>query len=238
MKKAVAFLASLSVISMTASSAFAQSDGAADETVQDGIYVRAGAGIGFARDWSQGFTYNPDATFLVAPATGQSIDLDEGLVAAFAIGFDYADGIRTELEYRYASSGIVSATLDDPMLGPVPAVTVNDDIIGQFLMANFYFDFANKSALTPFIGGGVGGALVENENAQRDAALAYQARAGISLAMGDNWSADLEYGYLRTNKLVFGIDDDEFEPGGPVGPSINGERYRSSSVMMSLRKQF
>jgi opacity protein-like surface antigen len=211
---------------------------AQEEPLADGVYVRAGAGVSFVGDWTQDFSYNPDAVFAIAPPTGQSIENDNGFLAAFALGFDYADGIRTELEYRYASNGVDSVLVDDPVLGPTAVTPVNDDIVGHFLMTNFYFDFANSSPLTPFVGGGVGGAFVESENAQRDAALALQGRAGVSLAMGGGFSADMEYIYLRTNELDFGPDIDDFEPGGPAGPAITGERYQASSVMVSLRKQF
>ncbi|MEX6632920.1 outer membrane protein [Hyphococcus lacteus] len=211
---------------------------AAQEPAKDGIYLRAGAGVNFASDWSQDYTYNPDATFVTPPPTGQAVNNDKGLVAAFAVGFDYADGIRTELEYRYATSQIDGVLINDAVAGPTVSTPVNDDIVAHLLMTNFYFDFTNKSPLTPFIGGGVGGAFVEDESANRDATLAYQGRAGVALAMGGGFSADLEYIYLRTNKLVFGVDEDDFVPGGPVGPSINDERYKASSVMLSLRKQF
>lgn len=210
----------------------------AQEPAKDGIYLRAGAGVNFASDWSQDYTYNPDATFVTPPPTGQVVNNSEGLVAAFAVGFDYADGIRTELEYRYVTSQIDGVLINDAVAGPTASTPVNDDIMAHLLMTNFYFDFTNKSPLTPFIGGGVGGAFVEDENANRDATLAYQGRAGVALAIGGGFSADLEYIYLRTNKLVFGVDEDDFVPGGPVGPSINDERYKASSVMLSLRKQF
>ena len=218
--------------------AFIGAASAQDEISQGSVYARIGAGVSFAGDLDQDFAYNPDAVFVTSPPTGQSIETDTGYLGVFALGFDYADGIRTELEYKYAKADIDSAVIDDPVLGPTPAATVNDDIVGHFLMANFYFDFANSSPLTPFIGGGVGGAFIENENAERDAALALQGRAGLSLAMGGGFSADMEYVYLRTNDLEFGPSVDDFEPGGPIGPAIVGDRYQASSVMVSLRKSF
>ncbi len=215
------------------SAAFAQDDEALGT-----VYARAGVGYSFVSDWGQDFTYNPDAVFVGAPLTGQTVENGDGVIAGFALGFDYADGIRTELEYRYASTDLDAVIVDDPLQGPTPATFINDDVTGHFLMSNFYFDFANSSPLTPYIGGGVGGAFIENENAQRDSALAYQGRAGVSYTLGGGLLADLEYVYLRTQKLSFGPDIDDFEPSGPTGPNISGDRYKSSSVMMSLRKHF
>ncbi|WDI32981.1 P44/Msp2 family outer membrane protein [Hyphococcus flavus] len=221
-----------------AGTAVATGAAAQDDDSLGSVYVRASAGYSFVSDWEQDFAYNPDAVFAVAPPTGQTIDNTDGFIFGAALGFDYHDGIRTELEYRYAATEFESVTLADPVLGPTPGAPMNDDIAGHFLMTNFYFDFANDSPFTPFIGGGVGGAFMENENAQRDAVLAYQGRAGFSFAIASGFLADLEYVYTRTNELSFGPDMDDFEPGGPVGPNISNERYESSSAMISLRKHF
>jgi len=219
-----------------AGGALAQDGGAQDEAIDDGLYVRIAAGASFVSDWEQDFTFNPSLVFAGGPPNGQNLSLDEGVTFGGALGFDYADGIRTELEYRYASTDIESVTT---LGGPAPgaAVPSDEDISAHLLMANFYFDFTNDSPLTPFIGGGVGGAFVTNENGGRDAALAYQGRAGVSLAMGGGFSADMEYIYLRTNKLVYGPADEGFTSAGPP-VRIDGDRYQSSSVMLSLRKQF
>lgn len=230
----LAFAAAAALTALGAGAASAQDDAAS----AGGVYARIGGGVSFVSDWQQDFTYNPDVVFAVTPPSGQRVELDTGYAGVFALGFDYADGIRTELEYKYASAGVDAVTLADPVNGPTPASPVNDDIAGHFLMANFYFDFANASPLTPFIGGGVGGAFIENEQGQHDAALALQGRAGVSLAMGGGFSTDLEYVYLRTNELEFGPSIEDFEPGGPAGPAIAGERYQASSVMVSLRKSF
>ena len=195
MKSGLAFLAIASAALMTGA-AEAQDDDAA----LGSVYVRAGAGYTFVNNWDQDFTYNPDAVFVMPPPTGQTIENGDGVIFTGALGFDYADGIRTELEYRYAATEFDSVTL--------------------------------------FIGGGVGGAFMENENGQRDAALALQARAGVSYELSSGFLADVEYVYLRTNELSFGPDIDDFEPSGPVGPNIGDDRYQASSVMMSLRKHF
>ncbi len=209
--------------------AFAQ-----DEADDDGAYLRLAIGATFVNDWEQDFIYNPTVVFAPPPPSGQNVDFGENLTFAAALGFDYTEGIRTEIEYRYAATPVDSVTA---IAGTVPQ-PVKDDIVAQFVMTNFYFDFGNSTALTPFIGGGVGGAFIRNENEQRDAALALQGRAGVSVAFGGGLNADLEYIYLRTNELDFGPRVDDLIAGGPAGPAIVGERYRSSSVMLSLRKQF
>ena len=225
MKLAVA-LSAFAVILPAA--AFAQ-----EQAEKDGIYIRLGGGATFVSDWAQDYTYNPNTVFVTPPPAGQTVSNGSGFLLGGAIGFDYADGIRTELEYRYAVSKIDGAAIDG-----VPATVLEDDMRAHFIFSNFFFDLTNASPLTPFIGGGVGGAFVDNENGVRDAALAYQGRAGVSLALSDGFSLDTEYIYVGSNKLVYGPTDEEFTPTGPAGPRIDGERYQSSSVMMTIRKEF
>ena len=216
---------------------------AQDETNGDGVYVRVGAGVSFGSDLEQDFTFNPEGPFSFdSPRTGQEVDLGESLVVGAALGFNYTEGIRTELEYRYVQNDVESVTVFggfSEIDGPLPpATSFPDEDIGMHLvMSNFYFDLNNSSRFTPFIGGGVGGAFVENENGDRDAALAYQGRAGVAYDFGGGLSFDVEYIYLRTNDLSFGPNDDEFTADGP-SVRIDGDHYQSSSAMVSIRKQF
>ena len=219
-------------------------DGAA-ETVGDGLYVRVGAGASFLGDWEQDITRSPDLATCMAIGCNPNASItefDTGFTAAGAIGFNYTEGIRTELEYRYDTTGVSRVRLFEggvevgPELGDVPAV-VNDDVNAHFIFTNFYFDLNNRSSFTPFIGGGVGGAFVENASGARDSALAYQGRAGVAYDFGGGLSFDVEYIYLRTNDLSFGPNDDEFTLEAPL-VRVDGDHYQSSSAMASIRKQF
>lgn len=231
MKRVFALWAGLGAASaMGTGAAIAQ-----EADIGDGPYLRVGAGAAFASDWEQDFAYNPEQAFPAVPLPeGQAVSNGGGLTAAVALGFNYTEGIRTELEYRYAITEIEGvAPADRPGLG-APA---DDDVKAHFVMSNFYFDLNNETRLTPFIGGGVGGAFVTNENGDRDAALAYQGRAGVSYDFGAGFSADLEYIYLRTNDLVYGPLDEEFTADS-ASMRIDGDHYASSSVMFSFRRQF
>jgi len=224
---------------------------AQDAPREDGLYYRVGVGATSVSDWAQDLTFNPSlggvvpcsGSCPVVPTSlpvGNLVTNGEGFVAGAAIGFDYADGIRTELEYRYASSTIEGVTQTAPA-GAVSVLAlppVQDRAGAHFIMANFFFDIYNDSPITPFLGGGVGGALVSNQYGDQDAALAYQGRAGLSFAVGGGFSADLEYIYTRTNKLVFGPGLDALPATPPILPNVSGDYYESSSVMISMRKPF
>jgi len=210
---------------------------AQDETLEDGLYWRVGAGASFIGDWRQDISYNPAELFLVAPPNRKDIDFDKGLTFAAALGFDYADGIRTELEYRYAFNKVESVTTSGGFFPPATTFP-DEDLRVHLLMTNFYFDFTNDGPFTPFIGGGVGGAFVINEEGDRDAALAVQARAGIAVELAPKLSLDAEFIYLRTNELSYGPRDEDYTPAGPFDPRYDDDRYQSSSVMISVRRTF
>src|SRR5690606_38471384 len=152
---------------------------------------------------------------------------------AAAIGFQYSK-TRTELEYRRMEMSVDGVAYAG---GAAPGTAVaNDDIVAQALMSNVYFDFPNKSAFTPFIGAGVGGARVENELGARDAAFAYQGSAGVEAALSEWFSIGAEYVYFRTLDVKYGPK--EFEPAGPAGPRTDGDPFVSSSVMGTVRVLF
>lgn len=209
----------------------------AQDAPRDGFYIRAGAGANFLNDLDQDVTFSPFLTFVSPASTGQTVATETGFVAGAALGFDYTEGIRTELEYRYMTAGVASVTRTGGFSDPSVITTPNDDLNAHLLMSNFFYDFHNSSRLTPFIGLGVGGAFVENEFAQRDAALAYQGRAGVAVEMSGGFSVDIEYIYLRTNDLVYGPADDDFDLAGP-SIRIDGDGLESSTAMVSLRKKF
>lgn len=210
---------------------------ASDPPAEDGIYIRLAAGVSFVNDWEQSFTYNPQLVFGPPAPISQTLSNSEDLTAAFAVGFDYADGIRTELEYRYVSSDIESITQTNSV-GGTTLLTPDSALEAHFVVPNVYFDLYNKSDFTPFIGAGVGGAFVRNESGQTDATLVFQGRAGVSLDLGDGYAMAMEYLYARTKDLDFGPNPLEFTADGPFEPAIRGARYESSSVLLTVRKLF
>ncbi|MFC2951482.1 outer membrane protein [Marinicaulis aureus] len=216
-----------SVIAGLAALSISGGASAQDEPAKDGAYIRLGVGATFLGEREREFAY-PGVVFALTPPNEDVTDYGTGKTFAAALGFDYADGIRTELEYRYASSPEDTLTQVGGLFDGIVS-EVDGEMKAHLLMTNFFFDFANSSPLTPFVGGGVGGAFVTNQFDERDAALALQGRAGVSLEMGTGFSADFEYIYLRTNDLEFS-DRIDFV--------VADDRYQASSVMVSLRRRF
>lgn len=223
----------LSLIALASLAPFASAAAEEAPARDTGVYLRGGAGVAFGETLDQDLSWNPAVMFIIPPATAKATDLGDGLTFSGAIGFQYAR-TRTELEYRRMEISVDNVAYAG---GAAPAVAVvNDDMIAQALMSNVYFDLVNSSRFTPYIGVGVGGARVENELGERDAAFAYQGRAGVEVALGSRLSLGAEYVYFRTLDLRYGPKD--FTPAGPAGPRTDGDAFVSSSVMGTLRLLF
>jgi opacity protein-like surface antigen len=225
---------------LAATPALAQDDAPLGGAGRDtGLYVRGGAGVGFADSLDQEFSYSPSYLPVVAPPTAKSTDIGEGLAWSAAIGFQYAR-TRTELEYRRFELDADEVALQGPFPTTVPDA---GEVTAQAIMSNIYFDLVNSSRLTPYVGVGLGGARVENELGQRDSAFAYQARAGVELALSDALSVGVEYSYFRTTEIVYGPKefDASVPPTSTFSPDLerlDGDAFAASSVMASLRWVF
>ncbi len=238
MQRSIVLLAAL----LAAPGAAMAQDGDAPASAgrKTGLYLRAGAGAGFADSLDQDFSYSPSYLPLVAPPTAKATDLGSGLAWSAAIGFQYAR-TRTEIEYRR-----FDATADEVSLtgGAFPSTATDaGDVTAQAIMSNVYFDLVNSSRLTPYIGAGVGGARVENELGQRDAAFAYQGRAGVEVELTNSLSLGVEYSYFRTLDIVYGPED--FDASIPATPTfspeferLDGAPFASSAVMATVRWVF
>lgn len=226
--------------------AFTSGAMAQNAPADDGPYIRIGGGVSLTSDFEQDITRAPMVATCLAIGCNPDrtiADFETGFFAGGALGFDYADGIRTELEYRYASSNTeVRRFFEGDFEGgnfgisglPAPG---DDELDAHFVFSNFYFDFYNSSPITPFIGGGVGGAFVDVGLGERDAVLAYQGRAGLSVDIGGGFLADLEYIYVRTNDIDYGPRVEDLTLGSAEA-AFTGGNYEASNVMLSLRKPF
>ncbi len=130
----------------------------------------------------------------------------------FFVGYDfYANSdtpVRAELEYAFRSefknegnyrvgTSVVNNKMDSNM---------------HTLLANAYYDFYNESIFTPYIGVGIGMAFIDGHNELNvggvhyseevdDTVFAWQAGAGVGVAITDRVTADLGYRYLGTSTV-------------------------------------
>ncbi|WP_237057492.1 outer membrane beta-barrel protein [Microbulbifer sediminum] len=170
----------------------------------------------FSSDFTTGAGTSIPAGTPLPAGTGVSWDtsVDSGTAVSFAVGYG-VDQWRFEAEYSTASNdvdshGSVSAA-GIPLDGEDAAVlisgqqenlgvTVGDlvaagegEISADYLFVNAYYDFDMGSALTPYVGAGIGNAMVDVDYSPSgvsiidddDSVLAYQFMGGVNLALSD-----------------------------------------------------
>ncbi|MEL7028255.1 MAG: OmpA family protein [Pseudomonadota bacterium] len=183
-----------SVSALAVGLAFAGASFAAQ--ADEGLYGYLGAG------------YNmPEDSDLSGAATGD-ISYDGGIGVLGALGYDYGDYFRTEVEL-----GLRSNDVDD--ITPPGTGSGDTDVFSTML--NLIFTAPTGAAFEPYLGGGVGFGRVDRDVSapgvdldDADFLLAYQGIAGVAFDVMDGLDLDLSYRYFRTQ------DQDIITPGGEV----------------------
>ncbi len=132
------------------------------------------------------------------------------------VGYDFYQQsdtpIRAEIEYAFRGN------LYNSEAGP--GYTADTHYNMQTLLVNFYYDFYNESAFTPYVGAGIGAGFITGEYNYNiggnklkgeldDTVLAWNVGAGVGYAINEQITADLGYRYLSTtnsNKEAAGYD--------------------------------
>ena len=160
---------------------------------RSGLYIKGSAGWNITRDQD----YNN--------AGSAETELDDGYALSGAVGYKYHNGLRAELEIAYRNNDVDShksngATLAGPG-GEVDSVA---------FMANGYYDIENDTAITPYVGAGIGFAVVDVDGynnagtsivSDDDTVFAYQGIAGVDFEVQDNVALFTEYKYFATSDV-------------------------------------
>lgn len=117
---------------------------------------------------------------------------------AFFAGYDFYDDssspIRVEAEYAIRSEVNASADYDDRI--------IKSDIHYSLhtFFGNAYFDFQNNTALTPYVGAGLGAGFISNDRGHVITAFAWNVGGGISYALSERLDADLGYRFVSVGE--------------------------------------
>jgi opacity protein-like surface antigen len=147
------------------------------------------------------------------------VQFDPGVNIGGTAGYDFGL-IRLEGEMSYKNGEISGVT--EPSFG-TRYVNV-DGRLGAFtMMLNGFCDLHNESPFTPYFGGGMGFAALRLSSTRGvdansgkindhifssddDTVFAYQAGAGLEVALNRRLSLDLGYRFLGTSRANFGKD--------------------------------
>lgn len=215
----------------------------------EGLYGAIGAGLsyfGYENDVStDGASGNAPINF------DSDADYDNGIGVYTALGYAYASGLRTELEFAYRNADIDQIDPDGPGFSGIPSGSISGDTTAYSIMANALYDFKGITGdrLTPYIGAGIGVAIVDHEISGNftgasqptqplsisyggtRARPAFQGIAGVAVALAEDLSLDLSYRYFTSLKPdVAGQVN-----GTPTNISVENE---SHSLFAGLRWNF
>ena len=159
-------------------------------------YVSFGGGLSLVND----------ADWSMAGASGD-FSVDNGMVFNAAIGNALTEEpVRVELEYMYQKNDLDKGSRN----GMIVSFPIDGDLTMHAVMANYYYDFENDSAFTPFLKAGIGLANVDGDldgDSYDDTVFAYQFGAGVGYAASDAVTLDFKYNFLSMQDLDFdGLD--------------------------------
>ena len=207
--------------------------GAAAEP-HSGAYVSGFVGVSVPgdSDVTNDYAGNP-------PTSDQDqIEFDPGIYIGGTGGYDFGY-LRLEGEISYRNSEIDSITNSiDGRYG-----NLDGNLGVSAFMANAFFDLHNDSRVTPYLGGGIGFAVLNLSDASGtdrnynywdlyneddDTVFAYQVGAGIEIALNPRYSLDLGYRYFGTDTANF--NDDIFQS--------SRMKFESHNVTIGFRATF
>jgi len=147
-----------------------------------------------------GITSTDDTSFQVAPGTIDTEFEDDWNYSA-AYGWK-REAYRYEVELVMGEDDVSSHTLD----GGAPLAGATGGINMAGVLLNGYYDFTTASAFTPYVGAGLGLAMVEAEGFgvaaipdvldDDDTVIAFQIMAGIGYDLSDRTTLFAEYRYF------------------------------------------
>jgi len=159
--------------------------------------------------------------------------LDNTASFAAAAGYRFNPNFRLEGELSYRKNDY-----SDTALG----LTASGHVKGTALMLNGWYDFANSTAVTPYLGGGIGfarGAAKISEPVSglavddSDTAFTYQLGGGAAFALTQNVALTADYRYVDTAKFSY----DASVGGTPIGKFDAGD-YRAHEIRAGVRYTF
>lgn len=164
---------------------------------------------------------------------------DNGLGFGLVFGKSYDNNLRIEGELGYRANDLDAFSDGGEILGAAGDITAT-----SFLFSTYY-DIANPSRFTPYLGAGLGGAyvkldarLIEPDPTDADIvfedealALAYQLGGGVACKLNRVLSLDLGYRYFSTANLKLKDQD-------PAGDNNFETDYSTHNVSLGLRLAF
>lgn len=173
-----------------------------------------------------------------SPSVRDQVEFDPGINIGGTGGYDFGYvRLEGEISYKYSEiSSLYDQTNNQRYRN------LDGDLGVSAFMANAFFDLHNDSRVTPYLGGGIGFAVLNlsdtfgtNVNGRQylygeddDAVFAYQVGAGVEIALNPRFSLDLGYRYFGTDTANF---DNDFDQSSSM-------KFESHNVAIGFRATF
>ena len=207
----------------------------------DGWYVGGSIGANLLKDqdWKVNYLNN---TATRRDGQFAAVDFEEGWIGALRGGYAFSNGLRIDVDLQRRRNEL--STID---LAPVglfdqggPAGSPQGAMITDTLFANVWYDLFKSKRWHPYIGGGMGMALLKVKDAgyeggsyhdETDEVTGFQLGAGIGFDLRPKVTLSLDYRYLK-------LDDASYSLLGSSQPSSIKLQYEADSISFSLRYSF
>jgi opacity protein-like surface antigen len=160
-----------------------------------------------------GAVFLNDSDLSLSDGTKGKAEYDTGFGITGAVGYDFGPA-RLEGEVGYRANGY-----DTVGASGQEKANAGGDVTGWDFMLNGYFDLENTTPFTPYIGGGIGAAVLDssainaggiNMSSGDDTVFAYQIIAGAAYTFADVWALQLEYRFFGTADPTYNSTDSEY----------------------------
>ena len=161
-----------------------------------------------------------------------------GDFAGITLGANLSENWRAELELSRSYNGINNFTFNSGSVNTYAGGGINQ----TYALANVWYDFRNDSALTPYVGGGLGAGWADGNldlndggfiRATSSTALAFQLGIGVTYDVGDKLSLDLGYRF----KGMTGLNP-VITTSNPVAPTVDQNNIGSHNFQIGLTLKF
>lgn len=167
------------------------------------------------------------------------VEFDPGINIGGTGGYDFGY-LRLEGEISYKNSEIGSIT--DQYPPPYRFRNPDGNLGVAAFMANAFFDLHNETRVTPYLGGGIGFANLQLSDTYAtdaggrfriydegdDTVFAYQAGAGVEIAINRRYSLDVGYRYFGTDTAKINRETDQW----------HSLKFESHNVAVGFRATF
>lgn len=145
--------------------------------------------------------------------TDGTAEYDVGFGITGAVGYDFGIfRIEGEVGYRANDYDKVAASGQSK-------VKTGGDVTGWDFMANGYLDIETGTPFTPYLGGGIGFAILDSSSVNAggitikngdDTVFAYQGIAGGAYSISKAWMIQLEYRFFGTTNPTYGSTESQY----------------------------